>query len=491
MAGIGFSLRRLMAPGTYSAYAKAYVYAALVGTGPWLLSVVCLALLGAFAVDPDDFATRQIFASTVVYVFGGTLVITGPLQMVVTRYLADLHYTGDTTRIGETFLPVLCITGGLVALCAVPFFGLADVSVLYRLGAIALAVIIGCTWQVMVFLTTGGHYRVVVAVFAVGTVVSTVASIFGGERWGLEGYLLGYTLGQAVICVALVRHVLSRFGYPQRPDFGFLGHCQRYPALLALGFTYNLAIWVDKFMFWGADLPEAFMNNTIAGHLATAPAYDSSMFMGFLTVIPALAHFLLVVETELAERFHQYYDAVCFKHPLEEIEAARQALTRQVALAFGGILKVQALFTGLCLCLAEPILKIFEMPYSQVALFRYACFGALLLSFIMFTIVTLLYMDRRRDALMLAVLFLSTNVIFTGATLYTGFAYYGIGFAGSALITLAVGLAILFRRLEDLSFITFAGTPLNGQRRLKRGHLARQDGGVGRYHPIHRRQEGA
>ena len=90
MAGIGFELRKLMAPGTYTAHARAYTYAAIVGAGPWLSSVLGLAVLGALAVDPSDFETRQTFASTVVYVFGGTLVLTGPLQMVVTRFLADL-----------------------------------------------------------------------------------------------------------------------------------------------------------------------------------------------------------------------------------------------------------------------------------------------------------------------------------------------------------------------------------------------------------------
>jgi polysaccharide biosynthesis protein PelG len=46
MAGIGFELRKILAKPGYLNTFRAYGYAALISSGPWVLSIVSLALLG-------------------------------------------------------------------------------------------------------------------------------------------------------------------------------------------------------------------------------------------------------------------------------------------------------------------------------------------------------------------------------------------------------------------------------------------------------------
>ncbi|MGC9129213.1 MAG: exopolysaccharide Pel transporter PelG, partial [Acidithiobacillus sp.] len=50
MAGIGFELRRILQRKSYLAMAEAYGYAGLVSSGPWLLSIFGILLLGFLAV---------------------------------------------------------------------------------------------------------------------------------------------------------------------------------------------------------------------------------------------------------------------------------------------------------------------------------------------------------------------------------------------------------------------------------------------------------
>ena len=479
MAGIGFALRKLMAPGTYTAYVRAYSYTAVIGTGPWLLSVVCLAVLGALAVDPDDFVTRQTFASTVVYVFGGTLVLTGPLQMVVTRYLADQLYKGHERQVGETYLPVVLVTAGFLVLVGGVFFGGMTASLPFRMGAVALFVVIGCLWQVMTFLTTSNEYGTIVLTFAIGTVTSIGLGVAGGRFLGLEGYLFGYTAGQFMIFLLLTRQVMRIYGYPTHWDLGFLGHFKLYPSLLLLGLTYNLAIWVDKFIFWTSELA-----GTVAGRLATTPKYDSSMFMGFVTVLPAMTHFLLVVETEFTDGFHRFYDAIFFKKPLSEIRATRLRLQHMIERAFLDIVKVQALVTGLCVYFAGPLLVAIDLPFSQVGMFRFACVGSLFLTFTMFANVVLLYMDRRHDALAVSLTFLGLNIVLTLASVELGYVFYGAGFAFASMLTMLLAIGLLFHRLYNLEYLTFAGTPIIGQKPPRRALRAGPGRRFGRYHPV-------
>ena len=47
MAGIGFELRRILAEDTYTSMVKGYLYSTVISSGPWLMSVLSLAFLGA------------------------------------------------------------------------------------------------------------------------------------------------------------------------------------------------------------------------------------------------------------------------------------------------------------------------------------------------------------------------------------------------------------------------------------------------------------
>ncbi len=49
MAGIGFELRKMLRGDSFLSDMSAYLYAAMVSSGPWLMSVLCLAVLGLYS----------------------------------------------------------------------------------------------------------------------------------------------------------------------------------------------------------------------------------------------------------------------------------------------------------------------------------------------------------------------------------------------------------------------------------------------------------
>ena len=46
MAGIGFRLQNILRENSYRALAKAYLYSAVISSGPWLLSICGIFLIG-------------------------------------------------------------------------------------------------------------------------------------------------------------------------------------------------------------------------------------------------------------------------------------------------------------------------------------------------------------------------------------------------------------------------------------------------------------
>ena len=50
MAGIGFELRKILSRDSYTATLHAYVYAGLISSGPWVLSIISVMLVGIISL---------------------------------------------------------------------------------------------------------------------------------------------------------------------------------------------------------------------------------------------------------------------------------------------------------------------------------------------------------------------------------------------------------------------------------------------------------
>src|SRR5918911_4813905 len=107
MAGIGLRLHSLVAKGSYVHAASAYLSSAIIAAGPWLSAVLALSLLGGASVAFLGQADRTLLFVTITYAFSLSLVLTGGLQLVVTRYLADRLYLNDTAALAPACAGVL------------------------------------------------------------------------------------------------------------------------------------------------------------------------------------------------------------------------------------------------------------------------------------------------------------------------------------------------------------------------------------------------
>jgi uncharacterized membrane protein len=152
--------------------------------------------------------------------------------------------------------------------------------------------------------------------------------------------------------------------------------------------------------------------------------------------------------------------------------------------SFLDLCKVQGLLTFLAVYFADDILRLVNLPYSQTGMFRYGLIGAFLQVLMMFIHVVLLYFDLRGTVMVLSLLFLAANTGFSLLTVKLGFAFYGAGFAAACFVGLAASVAMLYARVLDLEYITFAKRKIVGQITPGRSQRARPGGGYGRYRPL-------
>ena len=191
MAGIGFELRRILARDSYSATLRAYVYAGLISSGPWVLSIISVMLIGflSLGIVLPSALVRQ-FLVTVTYLMASSLIITGGLQLFFTRFVSDRLFEKRLDMILPNLLGVLfIITVGCGMLGAVVLALLFDQSFTYRTLVLANFVVLCDLWIVIIFLSGMKQYNRILIIMFCGYALMVLSALLL-RHWQLDGLLL-------------------------------------------------------------------------------------------------------------------------------------------------------------------------------------------------------------------------------------------------------------------------------------------------------------
>ena len=179
------------------------------------------------------------------------------------------------------------------------------------------------------------------------------------------------------------------------------------------------------------------------------------MFLAYLTIVPALAVFMVTVETEFFEDYQRFYRDIGDHGTLGQINDNQTRLIGTVLNGLRSVLILQSVIAVLAIFLAPEIVGATSGSYAQIAIFRFGVLGALFHVLILFCMILLQYFDARRPALMVQVVFLVTNAGATWFTIDLGFAYLGYGYFVAALITFVVAMALVLRVMSRLPYLAF------------------------------------
>jgi polysaccharide biosynthesis protein PelG len=453
MAGIGFSLRKLDQGGGLTGLGKLYGAASLISAGPWLISIITILFTGLWSVGrvPDAGQVPQ-FQVSVTYLFAGSLVMSGPLQLLFTRFVADRIFEKRDHRILPNLIGAMTLTsvvsGGFAAL--VMFVGFPEESLIYRVLMIESFVILCDLWLVIVLLTGLKYYGAVLASFASAYAITLGCALLFAPH-GVEGLLGGFALGQAFLLFVCLRLVIRHYPGSDFIAFEFLRKDQVFPSLALTGFLFNFAVWIDKFLFWAN--PET--SEPMIGLFRGSYLYDVPILLAYLSVVPGMSIFLVRLETDFAEHYAAFYDAVRKGAPLERIEALRNEMTISAKRGIFEILKWQGLTLFLVILFARDILAVFGISELFLPLL-YIDTAAVGIQVVLLAVLNVFfYLDQRGTALRICLLFAALNTVGTLITQELGIRFYGYGFAVSVLVATLVGLSLLSSRFDGLVRDTF------------------------------------
>ncbi len=452
MAGIGFELRRLTAKRHYTGLLHAYASAALLSAGPWIISIFSLMLLTwlLHRLLPAD--SVRLITSSVTHVYALALVLTGPVQLVLTRHTSDCFSAKDRDSVFPSFLGALIVTSLLSASAGGWFFVTrVPAPPIYQAAAAALFVHVSCIFVASTYLSALRHYNRIVFAFFVGYAVGVAAAYLLTARHGVTGTMLGFLAGHLVLFLMLVGAVYAEFGRGRGSLLTFTRSFLRFPELMLCGLFYNLAMWIDKFLFWWFSQSSI----QISGSLHAAPDYDLAIYLSLLSIAPGMAVFFLQVETAFAERYHEFFDAVQEGGTFRDLLEAKRAIVHSLRDGFSHLIKIQGLTTTVLVVFADRLAGWFQIGFVQTGIFRITLFGALLLVVFLSTLTVLFYFDDRKGALLCSFVFLAANATLSVLTLSLNEAWYGFGFVVAAGLALFIAALRVNQRIDQLEYRTF------------------------------------
>jgi polysaccharide biosynthesis protein PelG len=457
MAGVGFSLNALGNRGGYSGMLQKYGAAGLISCGPWLLSVFSMLLIGALGrslvSEPRGVERFQV---CVTWLFALSLILSGPLQLQLTRFIADRVYARRNDEIAPNLFAALVLMSSLSGLCAVaaaPLF--EEESAGFRLLLGVAFVTLSNVWLMVGVMTGLRRHLAVLGVFGLGYLVTLVAAL-ALARYGELGLIGGFALGQAVLLIAGLRLIAEELPSPQPVAWDFIKPRQLRFDLLAIGLFYNLSIWIDKALFWF----DSETSRAVVGPLRGSDVYDLPIFLAYLTIVPGMAVFLVRVETDFAGRHAAYYAAVRDGAPLLEIEERCDQMTEAARRAITDLLQVQGLTVVACIGLGPWLLGLFGISALHLPLFNVDTIGVGMQVMLLTATSILFYLDRRREVVLITALLFSINWVATWVSRELGPMFYGYGFGLAMTVTSLTAILILDRILRHLVRDTFMLQPV-------------------------------
>ncbi|AUH71670.1 exopolysaccharide Pel transporter PelG [Legionella sainthelensi] len=450
MAGIGFSLRKILNHESITRTIAAYTVAGVIGGGPWLISILGIISLSIIiARIPAQQEAITQFQISITYLIAGSLIFSSSAGNSFSRYAADQLFLNRSTYLISNLnglILIISLGAGIFSFFFVLlFFSQQDIA--YRLLIMGSFVVLSNIWAVITLLTAVKDYTIILKAFLLSYSIIVLLA-YGLRNYGLDAFMFSFLVGQTVLLLNLLIVLYKEYPTNSIIDFHFLKKNSMYKILIFNGLFFNLGVWVDKFIFWYNDNT----SYAVIGPFRASLIYDLPIFIAYLCLLPGMAVFLLLIETNFSDYYLRFNEAIRSGKSLSYIKiTGNQVATYAFELIYS-IVKIQALVIILMLQFGEKILAFLNISLLYYNLLYVAVIGTSLQIFLLAIIDILYYMDRRWYVFVVSISYFVLNLVFSLISVSLGPFYYGYGFTGSLACVCVLGMYFLNEGFNDLEY---------------------------------------
>jgi len=463
MAGIGFQLKKTLEEKTLTAMFKTFGYSAILSSGPWVISMIII--LGIGLTNIYLFHTKEtdgtMLKASVTYVSALALssVYTGFFQLPFTRFIADRTYEKRHYLVLPNFFGMIIVTIllGLIISTILGIFIFYSQSNLFVLLYITLFIVLSCVWIANILAATLKLYKQVIWFYLLGYISIYISYIFL-QKYEIIGLLISFIIGNSIIFILLFLGIVIYYPSSNRKNKKFIrfdmfkqNYGKFYWKLAWSGMLYNIAIWIDKVIFWFSPI----VGYMVIDNLHASMVYDFPIFLAYLSIIPGMALFFYRLEADFADMYAKFYGAINNHGTLMQIKEYKQGMIDTVKLSIQEIFIVQGAFNILLFLSADRLFELLLLPKLYLPLFYIDVIGVQLQLGFMSILAYLYYLDRQKEALIYTLLFVIINALLTWVSIQLGPYFYGYGFSVALLILFVASIYTLNKILRELDYETF------------------------------------
>lgn len=347
MAGIGFELKRIFKKDSLGSILSGAAYSTVVVIGPTL--IVMLTLLFLYSVlgfMEIPYTQRELVSGAILYIFLFAVIITTPINTVISRYIADRLFEEEFEDILPSFYTGLLICLGVGTLLSAPFIirlvVVGNVEIVFATWIYVLFVAVLTAFFAMTYLTATKDYRLIAIDFIVGMVTAVIWAVVGTNVFQVEiiyAIMSALAIGFSVIALMLVAYVKHYFRDANENYFGCFSYFMNMKRLFFGSLLYVLGIYVHNFIFWAQD-----GSLVVANSFSTNQAYDMAACLGMFTNISCSVIYTIMSETSFHEAYQKYVESI-IGGVLKDIELTKKNMFKLLNQQIGYVVRIQAIIS--------------------------------------------------------------------------------------------------------------------------------------------------
>lgn len=430
MAGIGFSINKLLREKELSTKTKALSYAVIVTTGPLLLGELVLVAIYFLSQFMNlSLVDRNLIVTVITYGLIFSLLVNGVTSLGISRYVSDKIFEKDVDDLLSTYFGSQLLVAGFGGALYGIFLLFSGIGFLYGFIAFILFLEFLSSWNAMNFLMVSKNYIGLFKAFLL-TVLTTVSMSI---LFALSGFarpsslLLGLVFGYASFLL-LATYLLSQ-EFPKRGKqwflFDFLKAFDQHFPLVIIGMATQLGLTSHIIITWFSGIGQR-----VRGLFFIAPYYDLTVFLASLTMFATLISYTVVTEVHFFKAYRHYYRSLSEGANLQEIKERENQMTSSLVTGLRKTAIIQLLITLVSISIFPLIFENLPLGFNDdmIGYFKILCLGYGVYGIANMLALTSLYFgnfkeNMRASALFAGVTTLSTIIFFFGNPLLYGFGF--------------------------------------------------------------------
>ena len=446
MARVGLELQKEFKESSIVSTLKGSAYSTSVVLGPMLvviLGYVAINILLDQSRIPYD--ERDLLTSIALYVFIFSLILTGPLSTVISRYIADSIFEERIEDVVPCYYTGLLVNLIVASAACIPF-GIVTVVVG---GADPLVIFVGVwmfyalffVYYTMTYISALKEYKSISYAFLVGILLGVALTYisFSVLQWSFVlSVSTSYSVGFTYIAIRLYSLFTRFFTQNSRKYSLLLSYIRKHYILFFVNLFYIVGLFVHNFIFWH----HSDYIIILAATLRSAPIYDVATFLAMLTNCTIMVLFTVRVESN----FHSKYQIYCQEligGTGQDIQKAKENMFMTLSKEIFYIIQIQAIISLILFLVIVTLGPRFSFGGLVQYIYPALAAGYFILFVMYCMIIFLYYFQDYTGAMITAFTFLFFTAIFAYISTQMPVFLHGMGPIGGAFAAWSVGFARL------------------------------------------------